>query len=248
MWSNFRQALRDIRYALARIPSGIPKVFLSATVPPTERNDIVAVHGERRATLFSMPTVRKNLEFSVFRKDLGTSNTGRSSGGRYTDAQQEMLQATVNTLKQELEKISRSEMLAYGTDGEAMPFFRVLVYVMQRKNVEQYADVLSTSYLDVFSFITDADSNLDLKVSVLQYHAAMDSRTKEKMYEVWRTPKCARTQEHSSRSVRIVVMVSTCAFGAGIDASNVRLVLHVGGSTSLKDYAQKAGRAGRDGQ
>ncbi|KAI0557665.1 DEAD/DEAH box helicase [Gracilaria domingensis] len=65
MWSNFRQAQRDIRYALIKIPSSIPRVLLSATVPPTEGPAVIAVHGERRAIVFSMPTVRKNLEFSV---------------------------------------------------------------------------------------------------------------------------------------------------------------------------------------
>ncbi|KAI0557662.1 ATP-dependent DNA helicase RecQ [Gracilaria domingensis] len=68
------------------------------------------------------------------------------------------------------------------------------------------------------------------------------------MYSAWCTPKWARKQTDSSRSVKILLMVSTCAFGTGIDAPNVRLVLHVGGLASLKDYAQEAVRAGRDGQ
>ena len=45
-----------------------------------------------------------------------------------------------------------------------------------------------------------------------------------------------------------VVMVCTNAFGCGIDSSDVRAVLIAGGSRSLVEFWQQAGRAGRDGR
>jgi ATP-dependent DNA helicase RecQ len=91
-----------------------------------------------------------------------------------------------------------------------------VVYVRNRKKTKEIAEFLVQN-----------------GISAEHFHAGLDNKVKDERQKRW---KNGQTR----------VIVSTNAFGMGIDKAEVRSVVHIDLPDSLEAYFQEAGRAGRD--
>lgn len=91
-----------------------------------------------------------------------------------------------------------------------------IIYVRNRKKTKEISDILNLN-----------------KIKSTYYHAGLDISTRE-------------TRQHDWTIGRSRVMVSTNAFGMGIDKADVRQVIHLDLPESIEAYFQESGRAGRD--
>ncbi|GAB0155500.1 ATP-dependent DNA helicase RecQ [Chryseobacterium sp. Alg-005] len=94
-----------------------------------------------------------------------------------------------------------------------------IVYVRTRKEAELLTGFLQKNKL----------KNIDF------FHAGLSTKEKNIKQNTWNN-----SDQH--------VLISTNAFGMGIDKDNVRFVIHFSPSSSLENYYQEIGRAGRDGK
>lgn len=94
-----------------------------------------------------------------------------------------------------------------------------IVYVRTRREAEQLSEFLQKNQLTHVDF----------------FHAGLSTKEKNTRQRIWNT-----SDNH--------VLISTNAFGMGIDKDNVRFVIHYSPAPSIENYYQEIGRSGRDGK
>jgi ATP-dependent DNA helicase RecQ len=141
------------------------------------------------------------------------------------DIQEKLLFRQKNTLRKSFERKNIAYVIR-NTEEKIYEIIRILkkvpgsaiIYVRSRTRTEEIATELRLQGFNATHF-----------------HAALTTDEKEKRQNAWKTGQCP-------------IIVCTNAFGMGIDKPDVRLIIHHELPSTLEEYIQESGRAGRDGK
>lgn len=141
------------------------------------------------------------------------------------DIQEQLHFREKNVFRKSFERKNLAYIVRH-TEGKQEELVRILervkgttiIYVRSRQRTKEISDFLMQN-----GFSSDF------------YHAGLSSTDKTRKQNAWK-----------NNEIRIIV--STNAFGMGIDKPDVRLVIHTDLPNSIEEYFQEAGRGGRDGE
>jgi superfamily II DNA helicase RecQ len=249
---DFRPAYLQLKAAIREAFPGVPLLAATATATAEDRRGIAQALGLRSAgeggVVLCGTANRPNLRYRVrFKELLALGKKGGGSGGGFhqeedgdeeeeeehdsddgndgdaadagDDASDDGDETDPATLDKRAASAAIRDLLRYVRRRAltTTPPQAGIVYARTRDRVDALAAALCNAGVDADAF-----------------HAGRDPQHRARVAEQW-----------SRRELQVVV--STVAFGMGVDRGDVRFVAHADPPSSVEGYAQESGRAGRDG-
>ncbi|PXF41356.1 Bloom syndrome protein-like [Gracilariopsis chorda] len=234
MWQHFRPALAHMHVGLHYVPVQVFRVMLSATLPPADRPLLLSQLQISAASLYHTCTARDNISFIV--TDLSTTaipislKRYRADTSLYRSTFSQFIEQALHVFANDV-----SNFLLTTNDRVV----RIMLFSLTRSDAEY-----CHTYLTQQDTMPWSDTNHDISLTLLLYHAGLADNDKTNTHHNWMSPQPPQTANCYPRQV--LIMIYTVAFGTGLDTPDVRIVYNLGGVASLVELAQQAGRAGQD--